>query len=261
MRPSFIFSALVLSLIVIVTPVRSLRAATQATRLLPSVSVYRGVIVAKNPLSVVLNLSRTGKNIQGTYQYGTSKKNIFLDGTQQDQMVHLNERATKKGIIGAEFNGTVNGDGRIDGTWKDTKTGKALPFHLEEMGNDLKNNGLLLSGGYRVNGRDQTIDLLSLDATHLKIQGYAQWANGVEDGAVNSGSVSGIATQQTANVFVYTEQGDPEGCKITIHPAKNMLTVEDNGTCGGLNVSFAGKYKRVSATVAKWDIYNIDHAD
>lgn len=256
MRPIQLFTAFSLGLLFLVSPFTPLHAATESIRMLPSSSVQRGALEGKKPLPISMNLTRTGTTVRGTYQYLSKKKPIYLDGTQQGALLRLNERATPRGPVTAVFEGTVRPDGRIEGSWKNTKTKQTLPFHLEEMANRLDSRSAPLSGTYQTRNKTQLVDILPLDATHLKIQGSSEWDGG--EGNVNVGTFAGIATLQSPRVFLYTDPIDPEGCHITLTVKSSALAIDDTGACGGLNTTFTGTYQKIFSQVKEWDLYNSD---
>ncbi|MFC0283603.1 hypothetical protein ACFFJB_08300 [Camelimonas abortus] len=76
----------------------------------------------------------------------------------------------------------------------------------------------------------------------------------VKRGAVNTGEFSGEARPQggglsfavTADGFAPAERGDESSCKVWLRRVGPWLLAEDNGLCGGANVSFRGLYSRAN---------------
>ena len=108
--------------------------------------------------------------------------------------------------------------------------------------------------------QDMTI-ALSPDG-FLMIEGFASWGASdperVERGAINIGEfsvrvpVEWIDRQEGQVEFAVGVDGDAirpvaaqnYDCAITLGLADDMLTAEDNGMCGGHNVTFNGVYSR-----------------
>lgn len=74
----------------------------------------------------------------------------------------------------------------------------------------------------------------------------------VRRGAINSGEFSAdvrprgamVGFTQGDNGALPYESGDEFACRVRMKIAPPFLIVEDNGACGGMNVSFTGLYRR-----------------
>lgn len=71
----------------------------------------------------------------------------------------------------------------------------------------------------------------------------------VKRGAVNSGEFSGPLVLADGQATFTDKDVDPNkpdsfGCRVRLARAADSLFVQDNGQCGGANVSFTGLYKR-----------------
>ena len=93
---------------------------------------------------------------------------------------------------------------------------------------------------------DDTIDLKAKGAA-LVADGAACWPSchvslQQAPGGPNVGELTGTATPKGRTV-VFTDD-DPTGCTATLTLVGDLLSVSDNGGCGGMNVSFTGVYSR-----------------
>jgi hypothetical protein len=102
--------------------------------------------------------------------------------------------------------------------------------------------GSTVSGGYV-----HEADIASLHVTEypdgtLSLDGYAEWIGpgGAESGNVNVGEVSGRALY-SGDRAIYD---DGFGCRLELRFTPEALSTEEEGSCGGLNVTFAGNYRR-----------------
>lgn len=77
----------------------------------------------------------------------------------------------------------------------------------------------------------------------------------VATGAINTGGFAGIIPQNwiedgkvviasTGEEIIPTSEAGQYDCRVEMTLAADVLVVDDNGQCGGLNVSFAGSYTR-----------------
>jgi hypothetical protein len=99
--------------------------------------------------------------------------------------------------------------------------------------------------GHWANG-DDTIDLKAKGAA-LSVVGNACWPSchvslKEAPGGPNVGDLSGTAAPKGRTV-VFTDN-DPTGCTATLTMVGDVLSVFDNGGCGGQNVTFTGVYMR-----------------
>jgi hypothetical protein len=87
----------------------------------------------------------------------------------------------------------------------------------------------------------------------LQAEGHATYGSldpaRVKRGAVNLGEFSGplvLAEGQGTFADKAVDQNKPDssGCRIRMARAQESLFVQDNGQCGGMNVSFTGLYRR-----------------
>jgi hypothetical protein len=94
---------------------------------------------------------------------------------------------------------------------------------------------------------------ISTNAGKLQAEGHATYGalnpDRVKRGAVNLGEFSGpVVLAEGQGTFadkdVDGNKPDSPGCRIRMARAEKSLFVQDNGQCGGMNVSFTGLYRR-----------------
>lgn len=96
---------------------------------------------------------------------------------------------------------------------------------------------------------------LNESSNTVKIQGDATWVGDAEAGQVNIGEIAGVfpLNGNTVQYYELLEDEPDEYCKLTFTFGNKSLTVtNDNSQCGGMNVSFNGKYKRTGAAPKTW---------
>jgi uncharacterized protein len=117
---------------------------------------------------------------------------------------------------------------------------------LTHVGGSASSN---LKGEYiRYNAHDKpdydsaSLTLTTAEKGKVKVTGSAVWVGDAKTGSVHIGEVDGIFELQGEQV----NYKDGNGCEFVLLLGKNALTVNnDNGQCGGVNVSFNGYYKKV----------------
>ena len=102
-----------------------------------------------------------------------------------------------------------------------------------------------ISGEYqRKPDNTASISVQDLNNGQLHITGNATWVGNADTGNVNIGELDGTFPLD-GNTLYYSSGNNEFDCKLTLTFAKKSLTVsDDNGNCGGHNVSFDGKYKK-----------------
>ncbi len=91
-----------------------------------------------------------------------------------------------------------------------------------------------------------SISVQDLNTGQFHITGNATWVGNAETGNVNTGELDGTFPLN-GNTLHYSSGDNEFDCKLTLTFAKKSLTVtNDNGNCGGHNVSFNGEYYQVS---------------
>jgi hypothetical protein len=103
---------------------------------------------------------------------------------------------------------------------------------------------------------EQDITISAAAGGALKVSGEATWGDGDParrlNGGVHTGEVEGVAkpvngvlafTQGETTTLPYSA-GEEYDCRVRMIRRGPFLLVEDNNSCGGLNVSFSGFYRR-----------------
>ncbi|GGK34510.1 hypothetical protein GCM10008955_30670 [Deinococcus malanensis] len=75
----------------------------------------------------------------------------------------------------------------------------------------------------------------------LKLTGDAVWHT--PSGSVNVGSLEGTLIRR-GPAWVYASVSPGDSCRLTVLNLGAALLVDDNGGCGGMNVTFQGLYRR-----------------
>jgi hypothetical protein len=212
--------------------------------------VYAGSVDGQYQVRAELGFQADGA-VNGTYMYLKQKKPIALKGRFVKGELSLSE------YTGGANTGTLEcteaEPGVFSGTWSNPDRSKKLPLVLEEIANDLP-EGRNVTGHYE-NGHGDGISLLYLGNGMVKLQGEATW-EGSYEGQINIGQIGGFGTLK--NGAVSFRQGDDEhACALAIRAVDGGISVDEEGTCGGLNVSFAGDYRRGSREVLGWYTYRM----
>jgi hypothetical protein len=93
--------------------------------------IYKGKI--GDDLSVVVRLVRQGAALNGRYFYEKKGIDLMLTGALDARRFTLEERASIAGKISGRFEGTVEANSQLAGTWKDAQGQHPLPFRLEPV--------------------------------------------------------------------------------------------------------------------------------
>jgi hypothetical protein len=202
-------------------------------------------------IKIRMKLSRNGKEISGTYVYEKVGKELQLSGGVSGEQVTLkesDEHGNQTGIFKGRF---VNAD-LIEGTWTNGDGNRTFPFSVRASSgeSDTLPSPSAIGGQYkRLNARGKLdyhsaeIDVQLLEDGRVRVQGDATWVGNANTGNVNTGEIEGTFVVQ-GNKVIYKD-ADEDACQFTITFGRDFLTVTgDNGKCGGLNVSFDGKYKK-----------------
>ncbi len=208
-----------------------------------------------NTLKVRIKLSRADKVLSGSYVYERIGKSIRLSGTMPYEnefyLDEFDEHDVKTGKFGGKF---VSKDW-IEGTWSSTSTKKDLPFSARAIdGKQIPaaNANDRISGEYstidkRGDRNSSMLDVWLLKDGQVRVKGNSTWVGNARTGNVNVGEVDGIFELQGSKLLFKDGDGDDD-CRFTITFGVDSLTVtNDNLRCGGLNVSFDGKYRKVGS--------------
>lgn len=98
--------------------------------------------------------------------------------------------------------------------------------------------------GGRPDANSATITLRTRDDGQVDVSGEATWIGDPGVGNVHEGGLNGTFFPE--NGKIHYRDGDE--CRLTISMTAGALTVtDDNALCGGANVSFDGRYRKVKA--------------
>lgn len=89
--------------------------------------------------------------------------------------------------------------------------------------------------------KDANIEIKTA-AGRLSVHGMAFWIGSPEN--VHDGELSGTGTPKHGILELREPKADQYSCAATLQLIGPYLMVEDNGMCGGMNVSFTGLYRR-----------------
>lgn len=107
---------------------------------------------------------------------------------------------------------------------------------------DIKGEYLRYNAKGKPDYHSASLTLFSPEKGKIKLLGNAVWVGDTKTGNVHIGEVAGTFDLQGEQV----SYKDENGCEFVLLLGKNALTVNnDNGQCGGLNVTFNGYYKKV----------------
>ena len=208
-----------------------------------------------NTLRVRIRLSQSGKILSGSYAYERVGKSLALNGAMtSEKEFYLNE-FDERGSQTGKFEGNFVSKDWLEGTWSSTRTKKEMPFSAWAIdGKQVPdvNAQDRVSGQYRrVDRRGRfdrdsaTLNAWLLKDGQVRVAGDSSWVGNETTGNVNVGNVDGIFALQGNKLFFKGGDGDDD-CQFTIMFGGDSLQIrEDNLKCGGLNVSFDGRYRRV----------------
>jgi len=205
-------------------------------------------------LRVRIKLSRANDALTGSYSYEKIGKSLRLDGKIDGEEFTLNE-FDERGNQTGKFTGKFVTEDWIDGTWSSTDDKKQMAFSawvLDGKHIPATDPNDKISGEYRriYNGKfdrnTATLDIWLLKDGRVRVNGDAVWVGVVKDN-VHIGEADGVFTIRGKEIL-YKDGDSADNCSFTITFGAGSLTVkDDNGQCGGMNVTFDGSYKRVGA--------------
>ena len=208
-----------------------------------------------NTLRVRLKLSQSDKTLTGSYLYERIGKSLRLNGAMtSEKEFYLNE-FDDRGSQTGKFEGKFVSKDWLEGTWVSTATKKEMPFSawaIDGKQIPAANAQDRVSGQYRrvdKSGRfdrdSAVLNVWLLKDGQVRVAGDSTWVGNARTGNVNVGSVDGIFALEGGKLLFKDGDGDDD-CRFTItFGADSLLVTEDNLRCGGLNVSFDGKYRKV----------------
>ena len=204
-------------------------------------------------LGVRIKLSQAGTALTGSYAYEKIGKSIRLKGALEGDVEFHLEEFDDAGAQTGEFTGKFVSPDWIEGTWSSTKTKKEMPFSAcavdgkqvpASSPNDKKSGQYkrVIQGRYDRNSA--TLNIWLLKDGGIRIKGDAIWIGNAKTGNVHDGEIDDIFASQGATFSNKSGAGD--SCSFTVAFGADSLTVSDDTmNCGGLNVTFDGKYLRV----------------
>ncbi len=207
-----------------------------------------------NTLRVNMRLSQSGKILSGSYVYERIGKSLRLNGEMtSEKEFYLNE-FDDGGSQTGKFDGKFVSKDWLEGTWVSSSKKKEMPFSAWAI------NGKQIpaaDANDRISGKYRRVDQrgrFDPDSAELNVwllkdgkvraSGESTWVGNAKTGNVNVGDVDGIFELQGSKLFFKGNDGD--GCRFMItFGGDSLLVTEDNLQCGGMNVSFDGKYRKV----------------
>lgn len=201
-------------------------------------------------IRIRMKLSQAGNQIHGAYVYEKVGKELQLSGSVSGQQVTLKE-TDQNGDPTGIFKGRFVSADLIEGTWSNADGTKAFPFSVRATRAQAPPSSDSISGQYkRLNARGKLdyhgaeINVKLGGDGRIRVQGDATWVGNRDTGNVNVGQIDGAFALKDKKVIYKAGDGEYD-CRLTITFDGGFLTVtQDNGKCGGINVSFNGKYKR-----------------
>jgi hypothetical protein len=208
-----------------------------------------------NTLRVRIRLSQSGNILSGSYAYERVGKSLKLNGAMTSEKEFYLDEFDERGRQTGKFEGNFVSRDWLEGTWSSNGTKKEMPFSAwasdgkQTPASDAQDR---VSGQYRrVDKRGRfdrdsaTLNVWLLKDGQVRVAGDSTWVGNESTGNVNVGNVDGIFALQGNKLLFKGGDGDDD-CRFTIMVvADSLLVTEDNLKCGGLNVSFDGKYRRV----------------
>lgn len=202
-------------------------------------------------LSVSMKLTFQKDRLTGTYAYAKYKIDIPLRGICSEGFLTLQE-SHPSGKPAGLFKGKFTNPQVIEGTWSKADGKKMLPFHLQALLPTDHVSGKYTTGESRPGkvGTGAELNILLLDNVQVRIQGEALWVGeGTCDRSpcsIHTGDVDGTVKLEGDKANYVESVDNPDSCRFTIQFSNRTITViDDNGQCGGMNVRFAGDYRRV----------------
>ena len=206
-----------------------------------------------NTLRIRIKLSRSDKVLSGSYVYEKIGKSIRLTGTMPYESEFYLDEFDESGVQTGKFAGKFVSKDWIEGTWSSTRTKKELPFSAWAIdGKQIPTADAndRVSGEYttiakRGDPNSSSLDVWLLKDGQVRVKGNSTWVGNARIGNVHVGEVDGIFELRDGKVFLKEGEGDDQ-CRFTItFGANSLIVTDDNQKCGGMNVSFDGRYRKV----------------
>jgi hypothetical protein len=206
-------------------------------------------------LRVRIRLSQSGNVLSGSYAYERIGKRLRLAGeVTSGHEFHLDE-FDERGARTGTFDGQFVSRDWLEGTWSSITTKRQLYFTAMAVDGTqvpAANADDRVSGTYkrvddkgRLDEHSAVLNIWLLKDGQVRVQGSSSWVGNARTGDVNVGNVEGLHAVRGGKVFVKSGDGDDQ-CRFTIQLGRDsVLVTEDNRMCGGANVSFDGRYRRI----------------
>lgn len=85
-----------------------------------------------------------------------------------------------------------------------------------------------------------SIYIIGMSKDRIHATGWSQWSSGETDGMVNIGQINAVGSLKENKA----KFDDEDSCGARMKLIGDVLLVEDETGCGGLNVTFNGEYRR-----------------
>lgn len=198
--------------------------------------------VGAKKLPLIMKLRHQGEKLIGTYQYVLQGLDIHLLGLLTPGGMTTIEEFSGGKISTGKFQGKYDNAG-FEGTWVSPDEKKRYPVALQPMP---LLSALQVEGVYKREEKNSPaeIRITGLPDDAVNVAGEAFWY-GKHDN-VHTGDINGNVVLSD-NSLVYDSGDKFSGCRLTLTFMDNLLYVTGdklNGTCGGMNVTFNGVYKR-----------------
>ena len=208
-----------------------------------------------NTMKIRMKLTGNNNKIEGTYFYEKIGKNLKLNGAMRDESEFYLNESDEQGKKTGIFEGGFISEDWIEGIWVPGQDKKSMTFSAwNPNGRDVPTTDAndKITGQYKrvddqgkADRHSAVFNVWLLKSGRVRVQGYASWVGNAETGNVNAGSVDGIFDLKN-NRVAYRGADSDDTCRFTALFGADALTVsDDNGECGGHNVIFNGKYRKV----------------
>jgi hypothetical protein len=209
-------------------------------------------------LGVYMSLTTNNGKVSGEYLYTKNGTSIALIGTATPKGEVMLEEFAEQGKKTGTFVGKFTTSGAFSGSWTSPDGKKTFPCSLKSVPTPIAWDGI--SGSYERFGTDRaTLDvqiknLQSESLGSVRIQGTAFWVSQTQKDNIHTGEVCGVAALRGSTI-TYKAKPEEEPCGFTITITNDeMIVSEEIGSCGGMNVRFAGTYKRVGLPPKRWEV-------
>lgn len=246
-------------IILCVTILIALTASLRPARTQPS-GQREFVGTINSTLRVRIRLLQSGEILTGSYAYERTGGSLRLSGalTLKNEF-HLNEfylnEFDERGTRTGKFKGAFVSEDWLEGTWSAVTTKRELPFSAwavdgkqipaARADDRMSGNYRRVTESARFDRNSSELSVWLLKNGRVRVKGVSSWVSNARSGGVNFGGVDGIFDLQGKQLF-YKHGAEDHDCRFTItFGADSLLVTEDNLQCGGWNVSFDGKYRKV----------------